>query len=53
MIEASEEEIFQAAQRTHTPYDHVYLRKNTKLEELVRVSGALLSAPDDHDAGAR
>lgn len=34
MIEASEEEIFQAAQRTHTPYDHVYLRKNTKLEEL-------------------
>ena len=36
MIEASEEEIFQAAQRTHTPYDHVYLREKTQLSELVR-----------------
>ena len=34
MIEASEEEIFQAAQRTHTPYDHVYLREKTQVEEL-------------------
>jgi len=33
---ASEDAVFETAQRTHTPYDVLYLRENTVLEDLLK-----------------
>ena len=33
---ASSNEIFVAAQQTHTPYDYIYLQEDTELEELLK-----------------